>query len=264
MNNLVIHHTAYSSTGPQTTYTSIADSGATAHFVTVNVLVINKQIDVVPLAIYNPNDAIIYSTHTAEINVPSLPRSTRVCHIVLGLRSYSLISIGQLCDAGCEVLFLIASVSIGFKNAIIMQGARARDTGLWHLDLSQPSPSLGTPPITMSLLLSNDGRDRKVASSNPGSPTPMAPQLQTCLTAVGSATPQALVTFSNATLFSPGLSTLTTALAKGFLFSPTHAWPHSCHSLQVPAQVRCNDQRSPQPDPQKSSFHQDRQASHYP
>jgi hypothetical protein len=96
-----------------------------------------------------------------------------------------------------------------------MQGARARNTGLWHLDLSQPSPPLGTPPITRSSLLSKDGRNSKVATSNPGSPT--APQLQTCLTAVGAATPQALVTFSHAALFSPALSTLTTALAKGFL-----------------------------------------------
>ena len=102
----------------------------------MNAPVVNKQRAVVPLAIYNPNGAVMYSTHTAEINVPSLPRSARVCHIVPGLRSYSLISIGQLCDAGCEVLFLTASVSIGFKNTVIMQGARARDTGLWHLDLT--------------------------------------------------------------------------------------------------------------------------------
>jgi len=181
----------------------------------VNAPVVNKQRAVVPLAIYNPNGAVMYSTHTAEINVPSLPRSARVCHIVPGLRLYSLISIGQLCDAGCEVLFLTASVSIGFQNTVIMQGARARDTGLWHLDLTRPSLPLGTPPITMSSLLSNDGQNSKVAGSNPGSPT--APLLQTCLTAVGSATPQALVTFSHAALFSPALSTLTTALAKGFL-----------------------------------------------
>jgi membrane-associated phospholipid phosphatase len=69
----------------------------------------------------------------------------------------------------------------------------------------------------MSLLLSNDGHERKVARSNPGSHTPTAPQLKTCLTAVGSATPQALVAFSHAALFSPALSTLTTALVKGFL-----------------------------------------------
>jgi hypothetical protein len=69
----------------------------------------------------------------------------------------------------------------------------------------------------MSLLVSNDGCEHKVASLNPGSHTPTAPQLQTCLMAVAAATPQALVAFSHAALFSPALSTLTTALAKGFL-----------------------------------------------
>jgi hypothetical protein len=122
--------------GPPTTYTYIADSGATAHFVTVSALVINKKIAVVPLAIYNPNGAVMYSMHTAEINVPHLPFSARVRHIVLGLRMYSLIGIGQVCDAGCAVLLLTNTVSIRFKNTVIMQGARARDTGLWHLVLS--------------------------------------------------------------------------------------------------------------------------------
>jgi hypothetical protein len=44
---------------PPATSTSIADSSATAHFVTVNALVINKTFAAVPLAIYNPNGAIM-------------------------------------------------------------------------------------------------------------------------------------------------------------------------------------------------------------
>jgi hypothetical protein len=70
INNLVITHTACSSTGPPATYTFIVDSGATANFVNVNAPVINKKIAMVQLAIYNPNGAIMYSTHTAEIDVP--------------------------------------------------------------------------------------------------------------------------------------------------------------------------------------------------
>ena len=242
--------------GPPANYTSIADSGATAHFVTVNAPVTNKKIAVVPLAIYNPNGAIMYSTHTAEIDVPHLPRSARLCHIVPGLSTFSLISIGQLCDADCEVLFLTDTVSIGYKNTVIMQGARSRTSGLWHLDLSHPSSLHRSPPITMSSLLPGNGRDLEVPRSSarlnrrvtnfhqsppitmssllPGNGRdlevprasarlnrritgPTAPQLHTCLAAIGSATPQALVAFSHAALFSPALSTLVTALTKGFL-----------------------------------------------
>mgnify|MGYP000844552177 FL=1 len=205
--------------GPPANYTSIADSGATAHFVTVNAPVTNKKIAVVPLAIYNPNGAIMYSTHTAEIDVPHLPRSARLCHIVPGLSTFSLISIGQLCDADCEVLFLTDTVSIGYKNTVIMQGARSRTSGLWHLDLSHPSSLHRSPPITMSSLLPGNGRDLEVprasARLNRRVTGPTAPQLHTCLAAIGSATPQALVAFSHAALFSPALSTLVTALTKG-------------------------------------------------
>jgi hypothetical protein len=45
-------------------------------------------------------------------------------------------------------------------------------------------------------------------------------KMPTCLIAIGSATPAtsaALVAFSHAALFSPALSTLATALTKGFL-----------------------------------------------
>jgi membrane protease subunit (stomatin/prohibitin family) len=71
--------------GPPATYTSIADSGTTAHFVTVNTLVINKKIAMVLLAIYNPNGTIMYSMHTTEIDVPHLPQCACHCHIVPGL-----------------------------------------------------------------------------------------------------------------------------------------------------------------------------------
>jgi hypothetical protein len=66
------------------------------------------------LAIYNPNSAIMYSMHTSEINVPHLPCSVGIYHLLPGLSTYLLISIGQLCDAGCDVLFSIDTVSIGF------------------------------------------------------------------------------------------------------------------------------------------------------
>jgi hypothetical protein len=152
--------------------------------------------------------------------VPHLLRTVSICRIIPGLRTYSLISIGHSCDAGCSVLFLNDTVSIGFKNAVIMQGAQARSMGFWYLDLSQQSPLHGTPPITMSLLLPTNSCKRKVASLNlrPSMPTaaPTALQPHTCLTTVGSTTHQALVAFSHAALFSPALSTLVTALPKGF------------------------------------------------
>jgi membrane protease subunit (stomatin/prohibitin family) len=56
--------------GHPATYTSIADSGATVHFLPVNALVVNKKIAAGLLAIYNFNGGMMCSTHTAEIDVP--------------------------------------------------------------------------------------------------------------------------------------------------------------------------------------------------
>jgi hypothetical protein len=45
-----------------------------------------------------------FSEDTAELNIPYLPSAARLCHVVPQLGQYSLVSIGQLCDAGCDVL----------------------------------------------------------------------------------------------------------------------------------------------------------------
>jgi hypothetical protein len=138
-NNLVINPAAYSSTGPLAIYTSIAESGGTAHFVAVNALIINKTIAVVPIAIYNPNSTIVYSTHTVEIDVPHFLQSTYCCHIVPSLSAFLLISNGQWHDANLTVLFLTNTISMGYKNTFLVKGAWVRATGLWYFDLSNPT-----------------------------------------------------------------------------------------------------------------------------
>ena len=115
---------------------SIADSGATLHFVTVNASVINKKAAQQPLAITTANGEIMYSTHTAELDIPYLPTSACQCHVVPKLGKFSLVSIGQLCDAECDVLFQREKMSVRYKNTVIMQGRRDLSTRLWHVDLS--------------------------------------------------------------------------------------------------------------------------------
>jgi hypothetical protein len=80
------------------------------------------------------------------------------------------------------------------------------------------------PPIAMTSLLPANGRIEGVAGSSPrerrsksDAVDPPIGQLQTCLSAIRSVTPQALVAFSHAALFSPALSTLVTAMTEGFL-----------------------------------------------
>jgi hypothetical protein len=73
----------------------------------------------------------------------------------------------------------------------------------------------------MSLLLPANGHEQDVASLilhlNKPITSSVALQVHICLTNVGSATPQALVAFSHAALFSSALFTLVMALTEGFL-----------------------------------------------
>jgi len=100
-------------------------------------------------------------------------------HIVPQLATQPLISIGQLCDAGCDVAFTANTVTISHNNNIVLQGQRTPATKLWELDVQHPSPTFHAN------------------------------------TALGSATAADLVAFAHAALFSPALSTLEEALRRG-------------------------------------------------
>ncbi|KAI2494253.1 hypothetical protein MHU86_20271 [Fragilaria crotonensis] len=140
----------------------------------------------------------MYSTHEAELDLPSLPIAARRVHIVPALRTTSLLSMAQLCDAGCTVTFDATSVSVRRNNQTILTGVRTPDTGLWHMSLLQSplSPHVDTEsPAT----------------------TPERDDVHYSHSAVHSATPEALVAFAHAALFSPALSTLKQAIDNGFL-----------------------------------------------
>jgi hypothetical protein len=108
LDNYVIHQTAYSSVAPPPAIsTSIADSGASSHFVTFDAPIINQKVKNTPLAITLANGELMYSTHKPKLNIPFLPFAAQYCHVVPKpkLGECLLLSIGQLCDPGCDVLF---------------------------------------------------------------------------------------------------------------------------------------------------------------
>jgi hypothetical protein len=127
------------------------------------------------------------STHDAELPIPMLPLAARMAHIVRALRSHSLVSIGTLCDAGCEVIFTTTTVTVHYNNAIVMKGTRT-PPGLWHFVIP-------VPPTATTTFAHDD-----VAFSTIGYPQAAE-----------------LVAYSHAALFSPVLSTLETALQRGYV-----------------------------------------------
>jgi hypothetical protein len=164
---------------PSTT-TSIADTGSTHHFATINAAVVNKRRTNHPISIHNPNSTFMQSRHEAELAILHLPFAARHVHIVPDLKLLSLISIGQLCDSSCLVHFDATTVTVIYNDIVVLTGHHTPDTLLWHLDLA-PVPHQANG-------------------------------------AIGSATPAELAVFAHAALFSPALlSTLAAAINKGYL-----------------------------------------------
>jgi hypothetical protein len=126
----------------------------------------------------------MHSTHEAELDIPGLPLAARKVHIVPDLASHSLLSIGQLCDAGCDVTFTTTDAIIRYQLKTVLQGHRTPATGLWHLDISS-------------------------------NPAPLV--MEAAHASIGTASPADLVAFAHGALFSPTLSTLGAALTKGFI-----------------------------------------------
>ena len=144
----------------------------------------------------------MYSTHEADLALPQLPLAARRVHIVPALKTASLLSMGQLCDAGCTVTFDATSVTVLLGAQQLLAGHRNVATGLWHLSIV-PGDELPTASLTPS---------HEIDTS-----TIVAPLLHRSFAAVQSATTAELVAFAHAALFSPTLSTLKTALERGYI-----------------------------------------------
>jgi hypothetical protein len=120
----------------------------------------------------------MHPTHEAELDMPMLPAVAKRVHIIPELATHTLLSIGQLCDAGCDVAFTAEEITVKYKGNTVLSGYRTCHTRLWHFSMPSNLPS----------------------------PKKMSPTEHASMTAIRSATPVQLVAFAHATLFSPALA----------------------------------------------------------
>jgi len=119
-------------------------------------------------------------THEADLNCPTLPPAACHGHVVPQLATQPLLSIGQLCNAGCNVAFTASTVTISHDNNVILTGSHTPKTKLWHVNI-QPAHQHATNAATSA------------------------------------ASPANLVAFAHVAMFSPAISTLAEALRCGHL-----------------------------------------------
>jgi hypothetical protein len=134
----------YSSSTQDTTSLANADTGATGHFMAISDLpyLINITPVAQPLTVTLPDGSTMQSTHTAELNFPQIPPTARTCHVFPALAATgSLLSIGKLCDSGCQAIYDKDSVRIFHDGHIVLQGHRSPASRLWMIQLHQEIPT---------------------------------------------------------------------------------------------------------------------------
>jgi hypothetical protein len=97
----------------------------------------NKRAVHVQLHVNMPNGTIIHSHQTNELLLSVLPPEARQTNIVPGLVHNSLISVGQLCDSGCDVIFTQYEVEVNKDGTSVMSGVRDRKSRLWRVSLQE-------------------------------------------------------------------------------------------------------------------------------
>jgi hypothetical protein len=115
--------------------TAIIDSGCTSNLLSATEPYNNKQEAHIPPSANMPNGTTIQSSHTCDLLLTDLPPQARKAHILPGLVHNSLISVGQLCDNGCDVTFTQEQVTLSRDGKCVMYGSRHPRSRLWRVDL---------------------------------------------------------------------------------------------------------------------------------
>ena len=127
---------------PTSSASGVLDSGCTSTLLTPHTPSINKTPTLNGLRVGIPNGHVMTASHDAELHPNCLPiplnRAARKASVLPHLQK-ALISLGQLCDNGCEYVILdkhyARVVQAGITSII---GLRDPSTGLWLVDLEKP------------------------------------------------------------------------------------------------------------------------------
>jgi hypothetical protein len=144
----------------------------------------NKRAAHVPLHVHMPNGMSIHPSHTSSAFPPWATRA----HILPGLVHNSLISVRQLCDSGCNVIFTKENAEVYKDRKSMMSGICDQQSILSRVDLKEAPKTKHNP---------------------------------TCNHAHGTSNLKELINYLHATAFSPVKSTWIKAIKNGNFSS----WP---------------------------------------
>ena len=134
------------------THNLVVDSGCSGHYLKSSQHTTNTSPCHSPYNFVLPNGQTIQATHTTTLPLQELPVKARQAYIIPGLHKYSLLSIGQLCQHGCQALFTATNVQIFYKNKVVLLGYYDKKTCLYHTSIPiLPSPNMAPIQNTISV-----------------------------------------------------------------------------------------------------------------
>ena len=108
---------------------TVADTDCTSHFFTPNARLINVRPAIQISQSPCPTEPSLYQP-CRRARSANLPPAARIAHVFPDLASNSLLSIGQLCDAGCTTFFTKGAITIEFDGDTVLTGSRSPMTRL--------------------------------------------------------------------------------------------------------------------------------------
>ena len=99
-----------------------------------------------------PDSTIAQSTYKGCLKGTLLPLSAKKVHLFNHLASGSLLSLGQLCDAGCTADFDKEYCYIQYKGEVIMKVIRRSSNGLWQIE-QDTEPNLSKDIISINAVI---------------------------------------------------------------------------------------------------------------
>jgi hypothetical protein len=165
-----------------------------------------------------PDAGTMRATHTDELPIKALPYAARQAHLFPTLSSGALLSIGQLCDPGCQTFFNASTVNIIKNHKLILQGQRNLTNGMWVIQL--PAHDGDAPPVPARSPNKPITCSTSDKTKNADLATPAAKQAIAC-SAIEHKTKADLVTFLHAACFSPATLTFLRTVKAGYFAT----WP---------------------------------------
>ena len=122
---------------------AFVDSGATSHYLkSSNIL--ENTIKNTNIFVNIPDGNTLQSSHECSLQNTHLSPNGNRAYILPDLKSSNLLSVGQLCDDGCDVIFSKTTAKAIKNDKIVFEATRDFSNGMWTVPLTCLKNS--TPP----------------------------------------------------------------------------------------------------------------------